>query len=168
MVSSRQRPGGSWSGRLAMNGTQNTETLFLNDAPRSVGKHFMNPDDVVRDPGLTRAEKREILASWASDRHAVQDAPSLRQLDNGAVVRVEDVLLALKSLDREARHPTPIRSRRFSALRDRMPTRLRSVLRGRRSDDDDDPPPTCPATIFGPFGGPILGGGTRDLNLASA
>ena len=34
---------------------------------------FNHPDDVLSHSGLTIAEKRAILASWASDVHAVDD-----------------------------------------------------------------------------------------------
>ena len=61
---------------------------------------FQNPDDVVKDPHLTLHDKREILASWASDASAVQDEPRLRWL-LGTVepVPLEEVRAALKRLD---------------------------------------------------------------------
>lgn len=60
---------------------------------------FTHPDDVLSHPGLTVAEKRVILASWASDAHAVDDMPWLRQLECGARVRLSEVLSALRALD---------------------------------------------------------------------
>ena len=61
---------------------------------------FLNPDDVVKDPHLTFADKREILSSWASDASAVQDEPGLRWL-LGTVepVPLDDVRAAFKRLD---------------------------------------------------------------------
>ena len=61
---------------------------------------FLNPDDVVKDPHLTFHDKREILASWASDASAVQDEPRLRWL-LGTVepVPLDEVRAALKRLD---------------------------------------------------------------------
>jgi len=61
---------------------------------------FQNPDDVLKDPHLTPRDKREILASWASDASAVQDEPRLRWL-LGTVepVPLVDVLAALRRLD---------------------------------------------------------------------
>ena len=47
-----------------------------------------NPDEVISDPGLSLVEKRAILASRISDSRAVQDAPSLRRLYSGAVVKL--------------------------------------------------------------------------------
>jgi hypothetical protein len=36
---------------------------------------FNHPDSVLSHSGLTVAEKRVILDSWASDAHAVDDMP---------------------------------------------------------------------------------------------
>jgi len=69
----------------------------------SVTAALMHPDDVISNLQLTRAQRREILASWASDARAVPDMPALRQLDNGAIVRVDDVLCALSALDDDVR-----------------------------------------------------------------
>ena len=41
---------------------------------------FGHPRDVLKDPDLDAAEKRAVLASWASDASAVQDEPQLRWL----------------------------------------------------------------------------------------
>ena len=61
---------------------------------------FQNPDDVVKDPHLTATDKRDILASWASDASAVQDEPRLRWLLGTAEpVPVHKVIAALKRLD---------------------------------------------------------------------
>jgi hypothetical protein len=42
------------------------------------GTKFEHPRDVVSHSGLTLAEKRAILASWASDASAIASCPSLR------------------------------------------------------------------------------------------
>jgi hypothetical protein len=130
-------------------------------SPRSHATGFMNPDEVLSDTRLTLMEKRAVLASWASDAHAVPDAPALRQLENGAVIRLDDILLALNALDgkRSFERPTfdPRRQRRDLPLR--LSRRLKSALRRSwPSDDDDDDPPPCPACIGGPLGGPRSGG----------
>jgi hypothetical protein len=44
------------------------------------GDVFRHPREVLGYPGLSRAEKRAILASWASDARAVESCPSLRCL----------------------------------------------------------------------------------------
>jgi len=151
-----------------MNGVQITNTCLSGDTPRSwpaasetsshLSTGFMHPDDVAGDRWLNPAEKREILASWASDVRAVPNAPALRQLDNGAVVRIDDILRALKSLenDVDAAPTFPTASQPFTGRRARLATRLKSALRRNRSDDDDDPPP-CPAVVTLPIR-PLAGG----------
>jgi hypothetical protein len=56
---------------------------------------YTHPSDVTNDPKLTILEKRAILASWISDARAVENAPSLRRLDSGAVIEVDAFLQAL-------------------------------------------------------------------------
>jgi hypothetical protein len=63
---------------------------------------FAHPDQVVRDLRLTRDEKRAILASWASDACAVEAAPALRRVPDGRLVTIDEVMEALRLLDREA------------------------------------------------------------------
>jgi hypothetical protein len=55
---------------------------------------------VLTNPDLTDPERMAILASWASDAHAVESMPWPRRLDNGATVSLSDVLAALRALDR--------------------------------------------------------------------
>jgi len=45
------------------------------------GTVFNHPRDVVSHPTLTFAEKRAILASWASDASAIASCPALRAPD---------------------------------------------------------------------------------------
>lgn len=69
-------------------------------------KAFEDPQDVVRDDYLTLNEKRAILASWASDACAVDWAPALRCVPNsGNTASVDDILQALRMLDRQANDP---------------------------------------------------------------
>jgi hypothetical protein len=68
---------------------------------------FNHPDEVLSHSGLTVAEKRAILASWASDAHAVEDMPWLRQLECGARISLSEVLSALRSLDAEEMNASP-------------------------------------------------------------
>ncbi len=61
---------------------------------------FQTPRDVLKDPWLDPAEKRAILASWASDASAVEDRPSLRWLlGTPEPVALADILDALRRLD---------------------------------------------------------------------
>jgi hypothetical protein len=76
----------------------------------------------VDDPDLTLNEKRAILASWASDACAIEAAPELRQAPGTAQpVRFDDVMDALRLLDRQAgdHYRAPPRYRRV--LENRIP-----------------------------------------------
>jgi hypothetical protein len=67
---------------------------------------FDRPSDVLNDPDLTRAEKRAILSSWASDACAVESEPAYRRLPGTRhVVTFDEIIEALRSLD----DPTPPR-----------------------------------------------------------
>jgi hypothetical protein len=71
------------------------------DAVVAPGDVFRHPREVLTYPGLTTAEKRIILASWASDARAVESCPTLRCLPGcGAEpVPLDAVLAALQVLD---------------------------------------------------------------------
>jgi len=72
------------------------------DALLHPAQAFAHPSQVVNDPDLTLSEKRAILASWASDACAVEAVPALRQAPGMAPVRFDDVMDALRTLDRQA------------------------------------------------------------------
>ena len=73
------------------------------DALLHPAQSFDHPDQVVHDPDLTLNEKRAILASWASDACAVEAAPALRRVPgSGRVVTVDEILEALRALDKHA------------------------------------------------------------------
>jgi hypothetical protein len=61
---------------------------------------FATPSDVANDPDLTLSEKRAILASWASDACAVEAAPALRRAPGHRVVGFDEIMDALRELDR--------------------------------------------------------------------
>jgi hypothetical protein len=63
---------------------------------------FAHPSNVLDDLDLTLKEKRAILASWASDACAVEAAPDLRSNERGAPVLFDDIMKALRTLDRQA------------------------------------------------------------------
>jgi hypothetical protein len=79
-----------------------TRDTFDLDALLHPARAFGHPMDVVHDPDLTLNEKRAILASWASDACAVEAAPELRATSSGSIVRWDDIMDALRTLDREA------------------------------------------------------------------
>jgi hypothetical protein len=87
------------------------------DALLHPAQAFEHPMKVVDDSDLTLAEKRAILASWASDACAMEATPALRE-PPGSPRRVEfdDVMDALRALDRAGERPRP-RYRRVLARR---------------------------------------------------
>lgn len=60
---------------------------------------YFTPSEIVDDPMLTLARKRQLLAYWASDIHAVRNAPSLRSYAFGSAVPIDDIQAALVALD---------------------------------------------------------------------
>ena len=62
---------------------------------------FESPLEVVEDPDLTLNEKRAILASWASDACALDAAPWLREFRRGSVASYDEIMDALRALDRD-------------------------------------------------------------------
>ncbi|PJI88436.1 hypothetical protein DAH55_14070 [Sphingomonas koreensis] len=65
---------------------------------------FLHPFDVARHPSLEPEVKRAILASWASDRSAVEDHPALRKPPGAQrAVPVDEVLEAMRALDQGAK-----------------------------------------------------------------
>ncbi len=96
---------------------------------------FEHPRNVLADPDLTVNEKRAILASWASDACAVEAAPALRCAPGGRrPVSVDEILEALRDLDRQARASGAERS---SLRRRRSGTA--GLLRRFRGRDDPGP-----------------------------
>jgi hypothetical protein len=60
---------------------------------------FNRPRDIVQDPILTLARKRQLLAHWASDIHAVPGAPALRSYAYGPTVSIDEIQAAFLDLD---------------------------------------------------------------------
>lgn len=76
---------------------------------------FRYPHEVVGDSQINMAEKRAILAAWASDKNAVESFPALRHLPGT---------------------PFPVT---FSSVMDAR-LQLDKIL----NSQDDNPPPTSP------------------------
>ena len=94
---------------------------------------FCHPSEVVHDPDLTLNEKRAVLASWASDACAVESAPTLRESPHGPPVSFDEVMDALRTLDRQAEASLATAGRRA--------VRRRALFgRGRGSDPDQGAP----------------------------
>lgn len=90
--------------------------MFNLEALLHPGMVYTHPRDVVADPTLTLAEKRAVLASWASDASAIASCPALRAPEGcKAPVTVDEILEALCALDGGGpRHPPggkPMRQR---------------------------------------------------------
>jgi hypothetical protein len=96
------------------------DNVFDLNALLHPGTVFSHPRDVVTDPKLSLAEKRAILASWASDASAIASCPALRAPDGlKAPLHIDEILEALQALDGEGPHNPP----------GGKPMRLRSVER---------------------------------------
>jgi hypothetical protein len=92
---------------------------------------FQTPQQVLNDADLTLAEKRAVLASWASDACAVEASPDLRQPPNGPVVTYDEIMDALRTLDGEAAKRPPNYERLVTRAR-----RVKDVFRPRGNGDD--------------------------------
>ncbi|QOG23379.1 MULTISPECIES: hypothetical protein [Bradyrhizobium] len=76
------------------------DNVFDLNALLHPGTVFSHPRDVVADPTLSLAEKRAILASWASDASAIASCPALRSpVGLKASVRIDEILEALRALN---------------------------------------------------------------------
>ncbi len=85
------------------------ETDFGIHANSLLAATFSHPSDVLKNPDLSPAEKRCVLAAWASDAFAVRDNPWLRQLPGSPdTIPLKDILGALRRLDDEDDGPPPI------------------------------------------------------------
>ncbi len=68
---------------------------------------YLHPFDIACHPTLEPEVKRAILASWASDRVAVEGQPALRKPPGlRTSIPVDDILAALKSLDGQGQQST--------------------------------------------------------------
>ena len=59
---------------------------------------YFHPREIVSDPELPIDRKRELLAHWASDIHAVAGAPALR-CAAGVTVSIDELFASLRGLD---------------------------------------------------------------------
>ena len=71
------------------------------DALSHPSQVFEHPCEVVNDPDMSLNEKRAMLASWASAACAVEAAPALRKGRNGRVIEFDEIMDALRALDRD-------------------------------------------------------------------
>ncbi len=63
---------------------------------------YLDPFNVAQHPSLEPEVKRAILASWASDKNAVENQPAMRKPpDMEGPVSIDDILDAMRTLDRQ-------------------------------------------------------------------
>ena len=118
---------------------------------RSSRTIYLDPDDVLSDPELTVTQKREVLASWISDACAIENAPAFRRLESGAVVEVDAILRAMKSLDGAPLNELRHRTSPLIPFKRRLTSRWLNRARPSKKGDDDDDPPPAPAGLAVPF-----------------
>lgn len=81
---------------LKLSPTAGFDGAFVSDSDL-IG--FSQPLDIVHDPVLTLERKRQLLAYWGSDIHAVAGSPALRAFAFGATVSIDEIQAALRKLD---------------------------------------------------------------------
>ncbi len=97
--------------------TAKHDNVFDLEAILRPGTLFEHPQDVVAHPKLDLAEKRAILASWASDASAIASCPSLRAPVGLKVpVTIDEILDALCALDGSPRHPPGGKAMRLRSI----------------------------------------------------
>jgi len=101
------------------------------DALLDPARAFAHPSDVVNDPDLTLREKRAILSGWARRACAAQAVPVLFQPADVIPVHYDDVVDALRALDRRSSLFRP-RPHYRHVLENRIPG-----VFGRDSRDDE-------------------------------
>ena len=104
------------------------------DALLHPAQAFEHPSDVVNDPDLTLDEKRAILAAWASDACAIEAVPGRRRLPGGKrPIPFDEVMVALRALDQEAREQGRAAVCRRAPTRSRHPVSRRGNTDGART-----------------------------------
>jgi hypothetical protein len=103
---------------MSYRGHASDDNVYDLNAILHPGSVYDHPRDVLADKELTFAEKRSILASWASDAAAVTSCPSLRAIPGQRQpVSIDDILEALSGLDYGPRPPGGKPARRHSTSR---------------------------------------------------
>lgn len=76
-----------------------TDDLYFDDVTDSDLIGYFQPRNIANDVALPISRRRQLLAYWASDIHAVVGSPALRSHNFGVTVSIDEILDALKSLD---------------------------------------------------------------------
>jgi hypothetical protein len=99
----------------------NRQAQFDLDSLLHPAQAFTHPTDVVNDTDLTLAEKRAMLSSWASDARATEDRPALQHRPDAPPVAFDDVMDALRKLDRKSGPAVKPRPHYRRVLQERVP-----------------------------------------------
>jgi len=110
----------------------------------TLSRCFYDPGEVARDCSLSPNEKREILASWASDARSIKDHPAYRLIESGQIVPLDEILKALVRLDDESQVQT---AHLWSDQKKDDESKPDEI----DNDDPDDDPPPVPAGGFIPW-----------------
>ena len=118
-----------------------------------VDDELHTPREVLNHPAMSIEAKRATLASWASDRYAVPNFPGVRQLENGSLVSLAEILQALRDLDDEPDDRVPQRcsSTNLVSLAELRRSNRKKSAKYRlttRWPHDDDPPSSPAAAPF--------------------
>lgn len=139
--------------RLEMNQQTEISRAATKRATLFEGLSFLldSPERVLNHSRMSLDEKRAVLASWASDACAVENQPTLRKLDNGTIIPLEEILCGLRALDQDGgRGKRPLHrvmpSHTAFDRRSALISGWRRKWRFTGKDDEDDPPP-CPASV---------------------
>ncbi len=93
-----------------MSSEAHPNTMFDIHATSLLAATFSHPDEVLSHPVLSAAQKRCVLAAWASDAFAVEGQPWFRQLPGSPdAVPLKNILSALRRLDDEDDGPPPFK-----------------------------------------------------------
>jgi len=117
--------------RTSMPRNLRNDGRFDLDALLDPARAFAHPSDVVNDPDLTLSEKRAILSGWARRACAAQVTPALLRPADATPVYYDDVVDALRALDRRGALFRP-RPHYRHVLENRIPG-----VFGRDSRDDE-------------------------------
>jgi hypothetical protein len=103
-------------------------------APIPIASARRRLDEVLRNPMLSQADKRQILSSWASDAHSVENKPWLRLIPGDTEpLPLTAILQALRRLDDDDPPPkggAVIRlAPRLQEIVDAAPARPRKIKR---------------------------------------
>jgi hypothetical protein len=89
-------------------------------APVNPAACFASPSEVVRDPILTAAQKRDVLQRWALDEYLIQVGMTA-EIAQGKSVRLDEVIDALIDLDNGSKMTATSRMAQART----MPTRVK-------------------------------------------